>query len=102
MWVNEACTEGGRDTVAVCACVCAGVGGWVGAVRTEQRDQYIISYKLNSTWIDPEDVCDRLRTVDECTVNPTDQYEGQREGVGGRGNKQGCPPSGGSPPKKRA
>ncbi len=37
------------------------------------RDQYIISYKLNSTWIDPEGVCDRLRSVDVCTVNPGDQ-----------------------------
>lgn len=44
-------------------------------------DQYIISYKLNLTWINPEGVCDRLRTVDECTVNPTDQYQGvQRRG----------------------
>lgn len=46
--------------------------GWKGD-RTEHRDQYIISYKLNSTEIDPEGVCERLRTVDECTVNPTDQ-----------------------------
>lgn len=48
------------------------------------RDQYIISYKLNSTWIDPEGVCDRLRTVDECTVNPIDQYGAKREGGGRR------------------
>lgn len=53
----------------------------------EHRDQYIISYKLNSTWIDPEGVCDRLRTVDECTVNPTDQYEGQRGGGRRRGGR---------------
>lgn len=46
--------------------------GWKGD-RTEHRDQYIISYKLNSTEIDPEGMCDRLRTVDECTVYPTDQ-----------------------------
>lgn len=52
---------------------------------TPFRDQYIISYKLNSTWIDPEGVCDRLRTVDDCTVNPTDQYEGR----GGRRAGQG-------------
>lgn len=43
----------------------------------ERRDQYIISYKLNSTWIDPEGVCDPLRTADECTVNPADQYRGK-------------------------
>lgn len=57
MWVNER-LQGLRG----------GGGG--------HRDQYIISYKLNSTWIDPEGLCDRLRTVGECTVNPTDQYEG--------------------------
>lgn len=60
----------------VCVCVWSGVGGaW-------HTDQYIISYKLNSTWIDPEGVCDRLRTVDECTVNPTDQYGGDGGGGG--------------------
>lgn len=58
----QGCTEGGEGA------------------RTEHRDQYIISYKLNSTWIDPEGVCDRLRTVDECTVNPPDQYGGYRGG----------------------
>lgn len=62
MWVNE-CLPGLQR------------GG-----GTEKRDQYIISYKLNSTRIDPEGVCDRLRTVDECIVNPTDQYGGCREG----------------------
>lgn len=51
-------------------------GGGGGGEGRGHRDQYIISYKLNSTWIDPEGVCDRLRTVDECTVNPTDQYGG--------------------------
>ena len=53
--------------------------------RTEHTDQYIISYKLNSTWIDPKGVCDLLRTVDECTVNPTDQYGG----VGSKGWMEG-------------
>ncbi|KAK5870052.1 hypothetical protein PBY51_024716 [Eleginops maclovinus] len=69
MWVNE-CLPGlhrGR-----------------GDGQDRVRDQYIISYKLNSTWIDPEVVCDRLRTVDECTVNPTDQYGGHRGGGGRR------------------
>lgn len=55
----------------------------------EHRDQYIISYKLNLTWIDPEGVCDRLRPVAECAVNPSDQYrKGRQEEVGlggGRG-----------------
>lgn len=67
MWVNERLPGLHRG---VCVCVLGGEGGG------EHRDQYIISYKLNSTWIDPEGVCDRLRTVDECTVNPTDQYRG--------------------------
>lgn len=65
--------------------------------RTEHRDQYIISYKLNSTWIDPEGVCDRLRTVDECTVNPTDQYRGvERMGwkEGGASTHKGFCPGG--------
>ena len=44
--------------------------------RIEHMDQYIISYKLNSTWINPEGECDWLRTMEECTVNPTDQCKG--------------------------
>lgn len=64
---------------------------------TDHRDQYIISYKLNSTWIDPEGVCDRLRSADGCTVNPTDQRGGGVLGwaVGGlRGGRRPQP----SPP----
>lgn len=80
--------------VCMCICVCVWKGGQGHRAQrgTEHRDQYIISYKLNSTSIDPEGVCDRLGTVDECTVNPTDQYGGQDEGVeGGWGVlSQGC------------
>lgn len=58
--------------------------GWEGH-RTEHRDQYIISYKLNLTWIDLEGVRDRLRPVAEYAVNPSDQYRrGWQGGVGGR------------------
>lgn len=51
----------------------------------EHKDQYIISYKLNSTWIDPQGVCGRLRTVDECTVNPTHLYGGVESNERGEG-----------------
>lgn len=45
---------------------------------TDHRDQYIISYKLNSTWIDPQGARDHLRSVDGRAVNPTDHYGGSR------------------------
>ncbi|KAF3834980.1 hypothetical protein F7725_027538 [Dissostichus mawsoni] len=80
-------------------CHTSGCAEGGGAARTEYRDQYIISYKLNSTWIDPEGVCDRLRTADECTVNPTDQYGGHR---GGGGRRVGCPLTGASALVKEA
>lgn len=73
---------------------CESVCVWRG-VLGGFKDQYIISYKLNSTWIDPEGVCDRLRTVDECTVNPTDQHggtEGKRVGGWESGGGVGLPP----------
>lgn len=55
---------------------CWGFTEGVGGGRTQHTDQYIISYKLNSTWIDPGGVCDRLKTADHHTVNPTDHCSG--------------------------
>ena len=63
-----------RCFISKCVCVCVGV-----CVReresTKQRDQYIISYKLNSTWIDPGG------RVYECTLNPPDQCGGHEMGL---------------------
>lgn len=81
---------------------CEGVGGtqW----GTDHRDQYIISYKLNSTWIDPQDVCDCLRSADGCTVNPTDQQGGLEvlgSSQGGRGPGWAERPQSPTPPIRR-